>query len=819
MLRWRKEVMRGHKAAAPIVLVGVVLFLASCFGWTYGEKPATPVRISPPTVYVHCERDDRGLAFILRWEYAFRYSARDVTGFRIYRRTERADYALLSTVRRDETPARVSVIRQSINEYVYRYRDQDVRPGVTYRYKIVAFDPVGNEGFNEVRIRTDPTADPVAGPENVLVVVIRSVPESVEIGEYYQRRRGIPKQNVLAIPYRGNTEILSVRNFERDIRLPIREYLTSQRLQEKILCIVITYGFPYKIAVPGGKIIESLDAHLTDLLDEYRNDPNYEITAPGARYKNPYYLARGHFSRANGNRGYLVTRLDGPLASPDDKFYNRNTDHRDDPLQYLKNMVDFAIWAERNAPRLPGKGYFDRRYKTPWAFFPGIGDYFINGAYDCSAALGYESILDTNPELIGTVPRNSGGSKPLFCDEALWYAGWYAHFYRDVFEWNRGAIGFHLESWTAQNIRTQAKYRGRPGWLWVPGMIRAGVTATMGAVHEPQLGGLPRIDWFFRYFFHGFSFAEAAYMASPFAAGQIAMFGDPLYNPFRNKRLDHGPPTITLTSPKPGQTARGTKVLVEGILDDPIISMLDNWRPVSGGKFSYEETIGSYDTDRATLPVIVNATDASGNTISKTVLVNWVNEPPRFEPIEAQEVNEGEMLRFTLKTRDSDGDTLSYRFTKESARPRGATLDSKTGKFEWKPESDQAGKYEFLFIVSDRFASDEKKVTVNVKQSGSHPPKFEPLPKKLVGKSGKVIYLQLKAEDADGDSLIFSTADPLPPGARLIQLPPNHAVFLWQPTSEQVGSHKIIFTVSDGEGGEDTATVEVEIASDSPPIR
>jgi hypothetical protein len=53
----------------------------------------------------------------------------------------------------------------------------------------------------------------------------------------------------------------------------------------------------------------------------------------------------------------------------------------------------------------------------------------------------------------------------------------------------------------------------------------------------------------------------------------------------------------------------------------------------------------------------------------------------------------------------------------------------------------------------------------------------------------------------------------------LIALPPNHAVFLWQLTPDQIGSHKIVFTVSDGKGGQDTATVEVEIASDSPPIR
>lgn len=798
--------------------VGLFFCFASR-GTTVSPAPgAMPVAISPPRIYVHCMPGDGKISFVLKWDYQFRFSSENVSGFRIYRRIEEEDYSLVATVNRSEGGENFVVRQEAPDKFAYCYTDKPAEGrGKDYSYKIAAFDATGNEACNEVRIRTDPTADPVAGPANVLVVVNRLCRESVEIGEYYRRRRNIPPENVLYLSYQGNLDTVSVQNFEKKIKLPIRGHLLSHGLKEKILYIVMTYGLPYKVSVSGGRAADSVDAYLTDLFDEYSNDPNLAMAPTAARYRNPYFLAGSHFSRANGNKGYLVARLDGPLASPGDPRYNKETAHRDDPLQYLKNMVDYAIWAEENREGVSGKGYFDRRFKEPWTLPSGLGDLFVNGAYDCCGAVSFKSVLDTNPQLFGTAPADSGGNNPLFCESALWYAGWYSHFYKDVFGWDRGAIGFHIESWTAQNIRTEATYRGQTGWLWVPGMIRAGITATMGPVHEPGLGGVPKIDWFFRYFFHGFSFAEAAYMSSYSSAGQMLMIGDPLYNPFRGRRPDRTPPKISITSPQPGQTVRGTRVLVEGTLDDPNISMLDNARPVRNGGFSYIENIASSRGNRARLPVIVCATDASGNTTTASVTVNWVNTPPSLEPIQPMEIHEGETLAFSLKGSDADSDRLFYHFALGSAQPLGASLNRRTGQFKWKPGFDQAGTYEFAFDASDGPASDTKRFTLTVRQAGSHPPKFLSVPRKVTRKAGEAVYVELKAEDLDGDNLSFSAETALPDGAAIIQSPPNHAAFLWKPAPDQVGSHKIVVIVTDEKHGQDTMSLEIEIAPAFPP--
>jgi hypothetical protein len=507
----------------------------------------------------------------------------------------------------------------------------------------------------------------------------------------------------------------------------------------------------------------------------------------------------------------LVTRLDGPLAKAGDPRYNKDTLHRDDPLQYLKNMVDYAQWAEKNVKKLSGKGYFDRRFKEPWRLPTGKGDLYISGAYDGCRKLGFPAVLDTNPQLFGTKPANSGGSNPLVCDNALWYAGWYAHFYTDVFEWQRGAIGFHIESWTASNLRNETTFRGQPGWVWVPGMIRSGITATMGPVHEPGLGGVPQIDWFFRYFFHGFSFAEAAYMANYSSSGQMVMIGDPLYTPYRERKPGRTPPTIAITSFSEGQTVHGTTIVVEGTVDDPWVSMLEDAYPVENGRFRYSRPIGSSETNEARLPIIVRATDTSGNRTCKVVTVRWVNSPPRLEPIAPMTLNEGEAMTLILKGADDDNDELSYSFTVGGAEARNAKLDRRTGRFQWRPDFDQAGKYGFAFRATDGFAVAEETVTVTVQDAGSHPPKFVTAPKKFTVPVGRAVYIDLNAEDIDGDSLSFSSEAPLPKGAAVYQAPPNHAGFFWQTTPDQMGSHKIVFKVSDGKGGEDTLPVEVEV--------
>ena len=115
--------------------------------------------------------------------------------------------------------------------------------------------------------------------------------------------------------------------------------------------------------------------------------------------------------------------------------------------------------------------------------------------------------------------------------EAALYYGWYNEqpagpFTRSSFKFQRGAVAYHLHSFSAVTVRD-------PIHQWVGPLLDRGAAATMGNVYEPFLGLTPRIDIFNARLLDGFTFGEAAYMASPALSWMTTVVGDPLYRPGR----------------------------------------------------------------------------------------------------------------------------------------------------------------------------------------------------------------------------------------------------------------------------------------------
>ena len=89
------------------------------------------------------------------------------------------------------------------------------------------------------------------GPENVLLVINENSPVSVEVGEYYAKRRGLPP-NRCSDSRRPATETIRRPDYDRTIELPIGAWLTSESLQDQVLYIVLTKGIPLRIAGTRG---------------------------------------------------------------------------------------------------------------------------------------------------------------------------------------------------------------------------------------------------------------------------------------------------------------------------------------------------------------------------------------------------------------------------------------------------------------------------------------------------------------------------------------------------------------------------------------
>jgi len=94
-----------------------------------------------------------------------------------------------------------------------------------------------------------------------------------------------------------------------------------------------------------------------------------------------------------------------------------------------------------------------------------------------------------------------------------------------------------------------------------------------------------------------------------------------------------------------------------------------------------------------------------------TITIINVNRSPILTPIGNKVVNEGSLLKFTILARDPDHDPITYSAIN---LPKGATINSKTGQFNWMPDYKQAGIYLVTFVASDGSLSDEEKVTIKV---------------------------------------------------------------------------------------------------------
>jgi hypothetical protein len=135
-----------------------------------------------------------------------------------------------------------------------------------------------------------------------------------------------------------------------------------------------------------------------------------------------------------------------------------------------------------------------------------------------------EVVLDNQPALF----------QPGDCSDAAVYCGWYSLAkYVDAFDWNPGAVGYHIASAEARTLR-------KPGaTVWCSAMLEDGVAATLGPVAEPYLAAFPLPDDFFPLLLTGkYTLVETYYRTNPFNAWAMILIGDPLYRPFaRNPAL------------------------------------------------------------------------------------------------------------------------------------------------------------------------------------------------------------------------------------------------------------------------------------------
>lgn len=357
-----------------------------------------------------------------------------------------------------------------------------------------------------------------AHPEAEVTIIVANdaVPEGLDVARHYMKARGIPERN-LCVLHASPEEAVTRETFDETIWQPLRAFLEhwqgemEVRLPDGVVrlrvdqrqpkYLVPVYGVPVKVS--GYDDVQTMYMSRAAAVDsELALLPTGKYNLVGG-LPNPFFGASNAFGPPLEGTMVLVSRLDGPTA------------------EIARRLVDDALWAEQHG--LKGRAYVDTRGLKEGRY--AAGDETLRQAAAVLKAVGFDTEVDERPEVWPL-------RHPM--PDAAVYLGWYTDhaagpMVATDFRFNRGAVAYHLQSFSGASIRDPKQY-------WVGPLLAHGACATAGAVYEPFLNGTPRVDVLADRLVRGFSWGEAAYMAQPQVSWQICFVGDPLYRPFAKRR-------------------------------------------------------------------------------------------------------------------------------------------------------------------------------------------------------------------------------------------------------------------------------------------
>jgi len=343
---------------------------------------------------------------------------------------------------------------------------------------------------------------------------------STELAKHYAKGRGIPEANLVGLKC-TTSEMISREVFQNEIENPLRAefdsrkwWETGQVPKEGLLAVktimrvlVIMQGVPLKIMETShGKDPKTGQEIPAPLGQQDASCVDSELAALGVLQKplagfiaNPYYNNSKEFAAVPLTPMFLVGRLDGPDKAT------------------VKRMMDDALAAEKEG--LYGRAYVDLARKTGNGYE--LGDNWLLKSARLLQGRGVPVILDT---WAPTLPQNF----PVH-DGAV-YLGWYTDhadgpFLNPAFRFQRGAVAVHIHSFSAAALKN-------PKTNWCGPLLAKGACATVGNVFEPYLPYTCHLDVLTDRLLQGYTFGEAAWMATPIMSWMNTVLGDPLYRPF-----------------------------------------------------------------------------------------------------------------------------------------------------------------------------------------------------------------------------------------------------------------------------------------------
>jgi uncharacterized protein (TIGR03790 family) len=329
--------------------------------------------------------------------------------------------------------------------------------------------------------------------------------ESVELARFYMAQRQIPPANLLLIDT-VTDEGCDRQTYDQEIAAPVRVFLATR---PGISCLVLIYGLPLRI---DGVMVPD-PAHPKN---RQGRDPVASVDSELSLVKVAHYAIEGWLpnpfftqflqkkTRFSKGEVLMVARLDGPEPA------------------VVKRLIVDSLAAEKKGLR--GRAYFDARWPLPSA------DTKLNAYRFYDQAL-HQAAAATAAVLPTSIDDHEELLQPGQAPEAALYCGWYSlGHYVDAFDWQPGAIAYHLASGECTTLKKKGSR------VWCKALLEDGVAATLGPVGEPYLEAFPLPQQFFALLLDGdFTLMEAYQLSLPSLSWKMVLIGDPLYQPFRQR--------------------------------------------------------------------------------------------------------------------------------------------------------------------------------------------------------------------------------------------------------------------------------------------
>ena len=350
----------------------------------------------------------------------------------------------------------------------------------------------------------------------VLLVYSPTDPDSTAVAAHYQAARGIPNANLCAVAApTGNTDV-AYNDYVTIFRNPVRACLNALGPQN-ILYIVLAYLRPLRINTTN--LNYSLDSFLSDIWDQYTTQFFTVPTAVHRYYAEsqsqgmafvPFQSFANYRATARAQLIYGVWRLDAATPAVAEAQVDAviAAEAAGGPISQVLGTPANACVDLTATPLLgPDDGYTTANWDL----------YRVSGFF--TQANNYNVITDYQETSFGN------GTSPL-CPNTALYTGWYNYgAYNNAFTWDKGSIGWDLDSSGLWDPRVGATTS------WGTGAIAAGISITSGSMEEPYLEGIARPAVMLS-LMEGANVGDAFLRNTRWLKWMILNEGDPLYLPF-----------------------------------------------------------------------------------------------------------------------------------------------------------------------------------------------------------------------------------------------------------------------------------------------